>query len=569
MAFPMFQVVAVLFLLSHHFVRAQSSCKNQTTASKYPALIDATTESLETGLESGLFTSVDLVNAYIARILEVNATLHCVTELNPDALSIAAELDAERANGTTRGPLHGMPIIIKNNIATMDKMNNTAGSFALLGAKVPRDSGVAAKLRAAGAIILGKANLSQWANFRSNNSTNGWSAYGGQTEGVYVPDEDPSGSSSGSGVSSALGLALAALGTETSGSILSPSEDNNLVGIKPTVGLTSRALVIPISQRQDTVGPMARTVKDAAYLLQAIAGKDPDDNYTSAIPYDPLPDYVAACNYSSLRGKRIGIPRNVIYPEQEDQPVLAAFEAAIQTVKRAGATVVDNLNITAYALDQYLNGNTSLIVLDADFVSDLPNNYLSKLTYNPENVHNLEDVRNFTQSFPPEDYPDRDTGVWDGALALGFNNTDPRFWAAYQINLQTAGPQGILGLLTNYSLDVLMLPTDFSPGLPALVGTPVVTVPLGFYPQNTTIIKNMRGTLVETDPNIPFGLSFLGPAWSEADLIGYAYAFEQRTMVRNQKQPYILPATELVNVVGSSSSLSMSYPAKSRKVQKY
>ena len=215
---------------------------------------------------------------------------------------------------------------------------------------------------------------------------------------------------------------------------------------------------------------MARTVKDAAYLLQAIAGRDSDDNYTSAIPYDPLPDYVAACNYSSLRGKRIGIPRNVIYPEPEDQAVLAAFEAAIQTVRHAGATVVDNLNITAYALDQYLNGNASLIVLDADFVSDLPDNYLSKLTYNPENVHNLEDVRNFTQSFPPEDYPDRDTGVWDGALALGFNNTDPRFWAAYQINLQTAGPQGILGLLTNYSLDALMLPTDFSPGLPALVG---------------------------------------------------------------------------------------------------
>lgn len=215
---------------------------------------------------------------------------------------------------------------------------------------------------------------------------------------------------------------------------------------------------------------MARTVKDAAYILQAIAGKDSDDNYTSAIPYEPLPNYVAACNYSSLRGKRIGIPRNVIYPEPEDQPVLAAFEAAIQTVKHAGATIVDNLNITAYALDQYFNGNASLIVLEADFVSDLPDNYLSKLTYNPENVHNLEDVRHFTQTFPPEDYPDRDTAVWDEALALGFNNTDPRFWAAYQINLQTAGPQGILGLLTNYSLDALMLPTDFSAGLPALVG---------------------------------------------------------------------------------------------------
>ena len=218
------------------------------------------------------------------------------------------------------------------------------------------------------------------------------------------------------------------------------------------------------------MGPMARTVKDAAYLLQAIAGKDPNDNYTSAIPFDSLPDYVAACNYSSLRGKRIGIPRNVITPEPGDEPVLAAFEAAIQIIKRAGAIIVDNINITPYALDQYLNGNASTIVLDADFVSDLPDEYLSKLTYNPENVHNLADVSNFTHRFPPEDYPDRDTAVWDQSLALGFNNTDPRFWAAYQINLQTGGIQGILGLLTNYSLDALILPTDFSAGLPALVG---------------------------------------------------------------------------------------------------
>lgn len=215
---------------------------------------------------------------------------------------------------------------------------------------------------------------------------------------------------------------------------------------------------------------MARSVRDAAYLLQAIAGKDPNDNYTSAIPFDPLPNYVAACNYSSLRGKRIGIPRNVITTEPGDGPVLAAFESAVRVIRKAGANIVDNLNITANALDQYENGNASTMVVEADFVSDLPDNYLSKLTYNPESIHDLEDVSNFTHAFPPEDYPDRDTAIWDQSLALGFNNTDPRFWAAYQINLQTAGPQGILGLLTNYSLDALVLPTDFSPGLPALVG---------------------------------------------------------------------------------------------------
>ena len=279
---------------------------------------------------------------------------------------------------------------------------------------------------------------------------------------------------------------------------------NNLVGIKPTVGLTSRSLVIPISQRQDTVGPMARTVKDAAYVLQAIAGKDPLDNYTLAQPFDTPPDYVAACNFSSLRGARIGIPRNVIDPTQEpDNTVINAFNAAVQTLKNAGAIIIDNTNITAYALDQYNNGSAENIVLDADFVTDLPDNYLSMLTYNPENVHDLSDVRNFTQHFPAEDYPDRDTAVWDQSLALGYNNTDPRFWAAYQMNLEIAGPQGILGLLTNYSLDALILPTDFSPGLPALVGTPAITVPLGFYPANETVVRNMRGTLVETGPNIP------------------------------------------------------------------
>ena len=382
-------------------------------------------------------------------------------------------------------------------------MNNTAGSFALYGAKVPKDSTLASKLRAAGVVILGKSNLSQWANFRSNNSTNGWSAYGGQTFAAYYPEQDPSGSSSGSGVSSSIGLAFATLGSETSGSILSPSEVNNLVGIKPTVGLTSRHLVIPISQRQDTVGPMARTVKDAAYILQAIAGKDPQDNYTLAQPFVTPPDYVAACNFSSLRGKRIGIPRNVIAPgEEPDATVVNAFNAAVLTIQKAGATIVDNTNITAFALDQYNNGNSSIIVLDADFVSDLPE-YLSLLTYNPENVHDLQDVSNFTHHFPQEDYPDRDTGVWDMALSLGFNNTSPEFWPYYQLNLEIAGPQGILGLLKNYSLDALILPTNFSPGLPALVGTPVVTVPLGFYPPSEPVVRNMRGTLVETGPNIP------------------------------------------------------------------
>ncbi|KAL8924608.1 MAG: hypothetical protein Q9208_003923 [Pyrenodesmia sp. 3 TL-2023] len=523
--------IGLSFLLCLQSVSCRYLYPNQTGAGDvFPLLIDATTEELETGLERGLFTSLDLVNAYTARILEVNSSLNVVTELNPDALRIAAELDAERANGTTRGPLHGMPILIKANIGTADRMSTTAGSFALLGATLPRDSGVAAKLRAAGVIILGKTNL----------------------YGAYYPHQDPSGSSSGSGVASSLGLALATLGSETSGSILSPSQVNNVVGIKPTVGLTSRALVIPISERQDSENPDVMNVtldslRDAAYLLQAIAGKDPNDNYTLAQPFDNPPDYVGALNYSSLRGKRIGIPRNLVFEFEGNGPVLDAFESAIQTVRRAGAIIVDNVNITAYALDQYLNGNASLIVLEADFVSDLPQNYLSKLVTNPNNVQNLADVRNFTQTFPPEDYSDRDTGIWDEALGLGFNNSSPQFWSYYQNNLEVVS-----------ELPDLLTPkiTRIRSRLPALVGTPVITVPLGFYPANTTVTRNERGTLVEMAPGIPFGLSFIGPAWSEASLIGYAYAFEQRTMVRNQVQPYLVPNAELKGIVSKRKIVS-------------
>jgi amidase len=411
----------------------------------------------------------------------------------------------ERANGSIRGPLHGIPIIIKNNIATMDKMNNTAGSYSLLGATVPRDSTMAAKLRAAGVVILGKSNLSQWANFRSANSSNGWSAYGGQVTGAYYPNMDPSGSSSGSGVASSIGLALACLGTETDGSILSPSSVNNLVGIKPTVGLTSRSLVIPISEHQDTIGPMARTVRDAAYILSAIAGKDKYDNYTQAQPFDCPPDYVKALKFDSLRGKRIGIPRNGLTTDNTSQPILDAFEAAIKVIKHAGAIIVDNANFSAF--DEYLAdakkdiGNET-IVLEADFINDL-SNYLSQLTSNPNNIHSLADESNFTHRFPLEDYPERDTAVWDQALSLGYNNTDPRFWQAYQYTTYFGGEGGVTGALKKFNLDALILPTDYSPGLPAYAGLPVVTVPMGYYPSNSSILTFPPWNLVAIGPNIP------------------------------------------------------------------
>lgn len=319
---------------------------------------------------------------------------------------------------------------------------------------------------------------------------------------------------------------------------------NNLVGIKPTVGLTSRYLVIPISEHQDTVGPMARTVKDAAYVLQAIAGMDPNDNYTLAIPDNgTLPDFVGACSYDSLKGARIGVARNVIdiWGRYTDEPVLKAFDEAVDQIRAAGATIVD-ANFTAF--EQWQNDNNSTLVGNADFLTNLAT-YLGELTYNPYGIENLSELRNFTHNFPLEDWPERDTGIWDGALKQGWNNTDPRFWPAYQADLFYGGEGGILGALSRTNTSAVLLPTQLSPSIPALVGSPVVTVPMGFYPADWNVTMNGFGNLVASGPNIPFGMSFMGPKFSEADLIGFAYAYEQRTMHRDDKMPYIMPNIDL------------------------
>ncbi|KAL1870543.1 hypothetical protein VTK73DRAFT_2582 [Phialemonium thermophilum] len=558
---------AVTPSLSQRLFKAEQTCFDSPFGvdELLPPLLDATLDDLSAGLEAGLFTSVDLVSAYIARILEVNSTLKAVTQINPDALAIAADLDAARSNGTTYGPLHGIPILLKNNIATDDAMETTAGSYALLGARVPEDSTVAAKLRRAGAVLLGKTNLSQWANYRSLNSSNGWSAHGGQTEGAYYPGQDPSGSSSGSGVASSLGLAWASLGTETDGSILSPAGLNNVVGIKPTVGLTSRYLVVPISEHQDTVGPMARTVRDAAYLLAAIAGEDARDNYTSAIPFAAVPDYVAACDGAALQGTRIGVPRNLIRLDgrPELQPIVDAFDDALAVLRDAGAAVVDHLILPGY--DMAREADYEGVVLHADFVHNIEQ-YLARITENPHNVTTLADLQRFTHSFPLEDWPERDTLIWEEALNL----TRPYFdtvvtaegrigdapwppawlWGNYTAQVHCAGPLGIEGALSNYSLDALVLPTVFASSMPAWLGSPAVTVPLGRFPDDTPVVLAQPfRSLNATAPNVPFGISFLAERFSEEKLIGLAYAFEQRTLVRRQVVPYLQPRTELVDVV--------------------
>ncbi|KAJ4350302.1 uncharacterized protein N0V89_008923 [Didymosphaeria variabile] len=488
--------------------------------------MEATVETLMAGLNNEQFTSVDLVKVRMTILWEnrqwprqgpyspgnIKPTCNQALRLEHlfhlpvglyGFLSHPINEFYRRTFAGSQKPLHGIPIIIKDNIATFDKMNTTgqfvrsldcgervstdtpeAGSWALLGAMVPRDSTVVEKLRAVGAIILGKANLSQWADWRSRNSSNGWSAIGGQVYGPYWPAEDPNGSSSGSAVAAALGLALGCLGTETDGSIMSPASLENLVGIKP-----------------NSVGPMTKTVKDAAHILQAIAGVDPYDNYTSAIPGNgSIPDYIAACNISALSGARIGVPRNVLslYSDNTTGPLTDAFERALLILQEAGAIIVDNSNFTA--AEEFKNSTLPTEILNADFVVNLEG-YLDLLIENPSNITSLESLRNFTQSFPLEDYPTRDTGVWDQALA-NWNNTDPRFWPAYQKNMYYGGEGGLLGAIERNVLDAVVLPTKFGHSFAAVVGTPAITVPLGSYPADTPIVKNDWG-LVELAPNLP------------------------------------------------------------------
>lgn len=289
---------------------------------------------------------------------------------------------------------------------------------------------------------------------------------------------------------------------------------------------------------------MARTVKDAAKVLQVIAGKDSNDNYTSAIPFDKVPNYAEACQPSGLKGKRIGVPRNVL--ELSGGPGQAAvadtFNKAVSLMAEAGAIIVEDTNFTAYK--EYLPSEVRFKVLFADFVSDMAS-FLPQLKKNPSNVKNLEDLRKATQGHPLEAYPDRNTGVWDSAIDAGITNESPEFWPLYQKNLQFGDEGGILGALKRHNLDAVVLPTDLAYPIPALVGSPLITVPMGAYPKDTEVQHDTRGELVAVGPGVPIGLSFMGDLWSEEKLIGMAYAYEQKTQARGTLHRYIEPTSEL------------------------
>ncbi|KAH7910545.1 amidase signature domain-containing protein [Hygrophoropsis aurantiaca] len=508
-----------------------------------PDLYEASLTELQAGLTSGQFTSVDLIKAKVN--LEGPA-LRAVLETNPSALSEAAALDYERLISGPRSALHGIPVLVKDNIGTVafEGMNTTAGSYSLLKSVIPDDAGVVKRLRKAGAIILGKANLSEWAHFRGNIAS-GWSGRGGQSTNAYYPMGDPCGSSSGSAIASSIGLSAVSLG------ITCPANQNNLVGIKPTVGLTSRAGVIPISEHQDTVGPLARSTTDAAIVLSIIAGPDPNDNFTLAQPY-PVPDYTTALLNTSLAGKRIGVPRSVFLNDSmtgNDPYVNEVFEQALETLRELGATVVDPADLpSAYEIYE---SNNETVVLNTDFKIQL-NAWYAGLISNPTGVMSLEELIMFDNANPsleePTNYTDQSELIASQATT-GFNAT---YYASLAFDKELGATRGIDAALEMYSLDALVLPAPGYTTVPAAIaGYPIVTVPLGFYPENVTIGSAGPVTFYPA-PGMPIGLSFLGTAWSEYELVGYAYAYEQKTMTRLQRKAYVaaIPTTQLVDVIG-------------------
>jgi len=485
------------------------------------AVLDAGVREQQAQMQAGKLSAKALVQAYLARIAAIDKAgpaINAVIELNPDALQIAEAMDRERKAGKVRGPLHGIPVLIKDNIATADKMSTSAGSLALAGVRASKDAFVAQKLREAGAVILGKTNLSEWANMRSTHSVSGWSGRGGQTRNPYALDRNTSGSSSGSGAAMAASLATLAIGTETDGSIVSPSSTCGIVGIKPTLGLVSRSGIIPIAHSQDTAGPMTRSVADAALLLSAICGADGTDAAT-AYSRGKTADYAQALNRDGLKGKRLGVARNFF---GSSTAVDALIEKELAVLKAQGAILVE---VQVPNTDKY--NDSELEVLLGEFRPDLEA-YLSGYAAHAP-VKTMADVIAFNEKSAAREL--RHFGQEHLIAAQAKPGLlDKTYRDALANNRRYAGEEGIDKIMREEKLDALVAPTggvawltDYINGdhyggsfsSPAAVaGYPHVTVPAGYV------------------HGLPVGLSFVGGAWSEATLIGMAYAYEQATQRR-------------------------------------
>ncbi len=484
-------------------------------------------------MTSGTYTSRSITETYLARIESVDRqgpVLRSVIELNPEALAIADALDKERKEKGPRGPLHGIPILIKDNIDTADQMATTAGSLALVGARPPEDAFLVQQLRRAGAVILGKTNLSEWANIRSNHSTSGWSGRGGLTKNPYALDRNTSGSSSGSAAAVAANLCAAAVGTETDGSIVSPSSVNGIVGLKPTVGLVSRTGVIPISHSQDTPGPMARTVRDAAILLGALTGIDKNDPATSRSPRTPA-DYGRHLDANGLQRVRIGVVRKYFgfLPAVDE-----IMKGALDALTAQGAILIDPADITT--IGKFDDSET--IVLRYELKADL-NTYLARLGPQAP-VHSLKEIIEYNEKHSTTEMPFFGQETFLKAEAKG-PLSSKEYLNALKKNHQLARKEGIDAVMDKLKLDALVAPTD-GPGWVTdlitgdhYIGGSSTAAAVAGYPSITVPAGSVFG--------MPVGISFFGRAWSEALLIRLAYAYEQATKAR--RQPRFLSTVQI------------------------
>jgi amidase len=491
-----------------------------------------TISEIQTRMQSGELTSHELTRLYLERIETIDkngSCLNSVIEVNPDALTIAQALDKERKEKSPRSPLHGIPILVKDNIDTADRMTTASGSLALEGTHASQDAYLVERLRQAGAVILGKANLSEWANFRSSHSISGWSSRGGFTRNPYALDRNPCGSSSGSAVAVAANLCAAAVGTETDGSVICPSQTNGIVGIKPTVGLVSRSGIIPIAHSQDTAGPMARTVTDAAILLAAMAGADPRDPATAAAQEQFIPDYTPFLKADGMKGARIGVARKLF---RFDPRVDQLMESCLEAMKRLGAELIDPVKL------EEKFSKTEFEVLKYEFKADL-NAYLAGLGPDAR-VHSMKEIIEFNQKNAERVMPYFGQERMLQAEAKG-PLTEQAYLKALETNHRLARDEGIDAILQQHKLDAIVapsggpawltdlvngdLPTGGGVSSPAVAGYPHITVPAGLI------------------YGLPVGISFFGGAYQEPVLLRLAYAFEQAVAAR--RPPRFLPTVEL------------------------
>jgi amidase len=512
----------------------ETNAQTKTFKAKGFAFEEAPITWLQEGMQIREFTARSIVEKYIARIEEIDKNgpkINSIIELNPDALATADALDKERASGKVRSQLHGIPVLIKDNIDTADKMMTTAGSLALSGSIAARDSFVAQKLREAGAVILGKTNLSEWANFRCTKSTSGWSGRGGLTKNPYALDRNCSGSSSGSGAAVAANLCAVAIGTETDGSIISPSSTCGIVGLKPTVGLISRSGIIPIAHSQDTAGPMTRTVTDAAILLGALTGIDERDNATKASGKKSFTNYTQFLNPDGLKGARIGVARKYFgFHDGVD----AVMKDAIDVMKTAGATIIDPADIST----EGKFGDSEFEVLLYEFKADL-NTYLQNLSANVS-VHSLKELIEFNEKNRGVELQYFNQDILIKAEAKG-DLKSPAYLRALTKCQRLSRTLGIDAVIKKFKLDALVAPTNqpawttdllngdrFTGGYStasAVAGYPHITVPAGFV------------------YGLPIGISFFAGAWSEPTLLKLAFGFEQIT--KQRRVPKFLPTADL------------------------